>query len=56
MVSGDLIFQEIRIHLGDIPNLIFELFRHVILFGLWCNEKKALKTFEDYPRSCFYVI
>jgi hypothetical protein len=33
-----------------IPNIIFQLFRHVILFGLCCNKKKVLKTFEVYQQ------
>jgi hypothetical protein len=40
------IFQEIRIDICHIPNLIFELFSYVILFGICPNEKKILKTFE----------
>jgi hypothetical protein len=43
-------------NMSHIPNLIFGLFRHVILFGLWCNEKKVLKTFEVHTQSFFYVI
>ena len=67
--SRDLIFQEIRINLWHIPNLIFELFRLVILFLLWCNKKKALKrskktlefcwrnlkTFSNYCTKLLYV-
>jgi hypothetical protein len=52
--SRDLIFQEIRIYLWHISNLIFGLFRHVILLRLWCNEKKVLKKRLKFINKCFW--